>query len=651
MCRPATRRRWSAGERVACPPSLPPSYSKLRRASKLVAPNAHTNARAGQTHEKGRPQPLRVAPYDRESERMQAPTAQYRRFLGTYLAPQRARLAVLAVLLLLDLVLQLGLPRVVQTFIDSAIAGDELRVLLWIGGAYLAVALVQNWTLVGWQYVAQNIGLLATNRIRADLTGHCLRLDMGFHNARTPGELIERVDGDVAKLENFLSKFVVQVALNGLLLAGVVVLLFLVDWRVGLPSAISVVVAVACAGALTRPLARYASRERQASAELFGLLEERLSGTEDIRANGAVSYVLRRHVERSRTLFRTGLLRALLGVVTWRSLNMAITIGAVVSLAFAAVLALDGVLTIGQVYLVFAYTTMLNHPVEELMRQLDDLQQATASIARVQQLFAIAPRVTDAAHSRALPAGPLSVELAALSFGYPDDDLVLREVSALLPAGTVLGLLGRTGSGKTTLTRLLLRLYDPTEGAVRLGGVDLREVPNAELRARVAIVTQDIQLFSASVRDNLTFFDATIPDTRIMAALDTLGMGEWVRALPSGLDTPLAAGGTGLSAGQAQLLAFARAFLRDPGLIILDEASSRLDPATERRLEQALTRLLQGRTAIIIAHRLGTLDRVDQIMILEEGRVRERGPRAELARDPSSRFAELLRVGLADALA
>jgi ATP-binding cassette, subfamily B, bacterial len=412
-----------------------------------------------------------------------------------------------------------------------------------------------------------------------------------------------------------------------------------------------VVVAVACAGALTRPLARYAIRERQASAELFGLLEERLSGTEDIRANGAVSYVLRRHVERSRTLFRTGLLRALLGVVTWRSLNMAITIGAVVSLAFAAVLALDGVLTIGQVYLVFAYTTMLNHPVEELMRQLDDLQQATASIARVQQLFAIAPRVTDAAHSRALPAGPLSVELAALSFGYPDDDLVLREVSALLPAGTVLGLLGRTGSGKTTLTRLLLRLYDPTEGAVRLGGVDLREVPNAELRARVAIVTQDIQLFSASVRDNLTFFDATIPDTRIMAALDTLGMGEWVRELPNGLDTPLAAGGTGLSAGQAQLLAFARAFLRDPGLIILDEASSRLDPATERRLEQALTRLLQGRTAIIIAHRLGTLDRVDQIMILEEGRVRERGPRAELARDPSSRFAELLRVGLADALA
>jgi ATP-binding cassette subfamily B protein len=176
-------------------------------------------------------------------------------------------------------------------------------------------------------------------------------------------------------------------------------------------------------------------------------------------------------------------------------------------------------------------------------------------------------------------------------------------------------------------------------------------VANAELRARVAIVTQDIQLFSATVRDNLTFFDPGIPDERLMAALDTLGMGDWVRALPAGLDTVLASGGAGLSAGQAQLLAFARAFLRDPGLIILDEASSRLDPATERQLEHALTRLLQGRTAIIIAHRLGTLERVDQIMILEEGRVLERGPRAELLRDADSRYAQLLQVGMEDALA
>lgn len=581
---------------------------------------------------------------------MNVSLAHYRHLLGTYLAPQRGRVAVLAALMLADLVLQLALPRVVQGFIDSAIGGVELRALLLIGAAFLAVAITENWTWVGWQYVAQNVGLIATNRIRADLTLHCLKLDMSFHNARTPGEMIERVDGDVTKLGNFLSQFIVQLTLNGLLLLGVLVMLTLVDWRVGLPMATGVVIAMASAGLITRPLAKFSARERQASAELFGLLEERLAGTEDIRANGAVAYVLRRHIERSRDLFRKGVKRALLGMISWRSLETAINIGAVASLAVGAVLALDGAVTVGQVYLVFAYTTMLNHPVEQLMRQFNDFQQATASIARVQELFEVQPAITDKPNGARLPDGPLSVGLHDVSFGYPGDELVLRDVSACVPAGGTLGLLGRTGSGKTTLTRLLLRLYDPTHGEVCLGSINVRDVANADLRARVAIVTQDIQLFSATVRDNLTFFDATISDARILAALDELGMGDWARALPKGLDTFLASGGTGLSAGEAQLLAFARAFLRDPGLVILDEASSRLDPATERKLEHAVDKLLAGRTGIIIAHRLGTVGRVDQIMILEDGRVRESGLREHLARDAGSRFSELLRVGMEEAL-
>jgi ATP-binding cassette subfamily B protein len=319
---------------------------------------------------------------------------------------------------------------------------------------------------------------------------------------------------------------------------------------------------------------------------------------------------------------------------------------------------------------------MLRHPVEQLMRQFDDFQQATASIARVQELFDVQPVITDAPEGARLPAGPLAVALHDVSFGYDDanpsppgaerprsaaegreagrggkaDELVLQNVSVCLPAGGTLGLLGRTGSGKTTLTRLLLRLYDPTHGEVCLGDVDVRTASNADLRARVAIVTQDIQLFSATVRDNLTFFDATIPDSEIMAALDELGMGDWARALPKGLDTQLASGGTGLSAGQSQLLAFARAFLRNPSLVILDEASSRLDPATERKLEHAVDKLLEGRTGIIIAHRLGTVQRVDQIMILEDGRVLESGQREQLVRDPDSRFSQLLRVGMEEAL-
>jgi len=228
---------------------------------------------------------------------------------------------------------------------------------------------------------------------------------------------------------------------------------------------------------------------------------------------------------------------------------------------------------------------------------------------------------------------------------------VLSEVSFTLAPGTKLGLLGRTGSGKTTLSRLIFRLYDPTAGAIRIGGVDLRDAAFVDLRGRVGMVTQDVQLFQASIRDNLALFDRAIDDARIEWALDELGLLEWLRALPDGLDTRLGAGGLGLSAGEAQLLAFARVFLRDPGLVILDEASSRLDPATERLLERAIDRLLAGRTAIIIAHRLGTVQRADAILILDRGQVAEYGPREQLARDESSRFAQLLQTGLEEVLA
>jgi ABC-type multidrug transport system fused ATPase/permease subunit len=245
-----------------------------------------------------------------------------------------------------------------------------------------------------------------------------------------------------------------------------------------------------------------------------------------------------------------------------------------------------------------------------------------------------------------LPDRPLAVEFRDVRFSYEGDEMILHDLSFHVAPGEVLGLLGRTGSGKTTISRLLLRLYDPSSGAVLLGGVDLRAAHIADVRRHIGMVTQDVQLFHATVRDNLTLFDRATDDGRIMRALAELGLAEWCRALPHGLDTMLGAGGSGLSAGEAQLLAFTRVFLKDPGLVILDEASSRLDPASERLIERAVDRLLAGRTGIIIAHRLGTIQRADMVMILEEGRIREYGSRAALAVDPRSRLAHLLRAGL-----
>lgn len=580
----------------------------------------------------------------------------YWNLLSDHIRPQKGRFILLAIMLFGSIGLRIFAPQIMRQFIDSALAGEALSTLTWTAVAFISVALIQQSVAVAVTYLGENVAWTATNALRAELAEHALHLDMRFHNDHTPGELIERIDGDVTELATFFSQFALNLVANGLLLVGILVTLFIEDWRIGLAFTVFSILTIIILGRLRNIAIPHQKARREAEAQFYGFIEEQLSGTEDIRSSGAVDYSIRelfRHqaeilIHNRRAHFKRWIFE--------NAMVLALTIGTLLAIVGGYWLFTAGLITIGTVYLFVHYLNLLEEPFWQMTHQLESFQTIGACVERLIEFRALKPEVRNEAGLE-IKSHPLALTFDDVTFSYiiPEgdngEDSVLSHLSFDLQPGSVLGLLGRTGSGKTTIGRLIFRLYDVNAGSIKINGTDMRDLQIGSVRNNIAIVTQDVQLFRASVRENLTFFDRTISDEKIIATLEELEMGEWYRNLSQGLDTELETGSRSLSAGEAQLLAFTRVFLKNPGLVILDEASSRLDPATEQRLEHAIDKLLKGRTAIIIAHRLDTLHRADDILILEKGTINEYGSREKLASDPNSRFYQLLQTGMEEVLA
>lgn len=541
--------------------------------------------------------------------------------------------------------LPLAAPQLTRRFVDGAIAGEPTQFLVLVALGYLGLAISGQLARMLTAWLASRLAWDGTNRLRENMAEHALDLDMAYHGKRTPGEMIERVDGDVIALAEFVVAFLLDVVASLLLLLGVLVIVLTVDLRIGL------VLLVYCAlvGFAMVRAQRFAvpaaTRVRERYAALFGNLEERLAGAEDIRANGAGHHAVNRFHKASADVCHADTRANLIGGGLFAGTTIAFALGTAVVLGLAAWVQQGGAMSVGTAVLLFQYTQMVRAPFERLVDQLQQYQKALAAVARIASTLGEQRTLPEPDEPQPLPAtGPLRVELDGVDFAYADDDEpVLTDVNLELEPGETLGLVGRTGSGKTTIARMVLRLYDPVRGRVRLGGVDLRDTDLASIHRRVAVVTQDVQLFAASVRDNLTLFRSDLDDDeQLQAVLHSVGLGPWFATLPDGLDTVLGPQGGTVSAGEAQLLAFARAFLTDPGLVVLDEASSRLDPATERHIEEAIDRLLTNRTGVLIAHRLSSLNRVDKIAVVDDGRIVEYGRRDELAADANSWFGRLL---------
>jgi ATP-binding cassette, subfamily B, bacterial len=564
------------------------------------------------------------------------------RALAELLRADRARWAVLGLLLALSSALALAGPVVVRRVVDEAAGGTTTETIVRLALVYLAIAIAIQIVAVVVAWYATIAAWRTTNELRMRMTRHVLGLDHEFHRRHTPGELIQRVDGDVTSVSDFLGRVVPRAAGAVMLIGGMVVVLAVIDWRLAAGMIVYVGLAVMAVARTRHRAVDEASDEMGSYARLYGGIEERLTAAEDLRANGAATHAAWRFVEDSAGALHSSVRREDAFLRMWWAVQGSVAAGSVLTLVVSAGLVANGVISIGTAFLLLQYVLLVSRPLEDLVQHLETVQKANGAMVRVLDLLAVEPTIIDAGRTSP-PSGPLAVELDGVTFEYDDGQPVLHDVDLKITAGRSVGIVGRTGSGKTTVSRLVLRLIETTHGTVRLGGVPVADIPLTELRRRVASIPQEVELFSGTLRDNVTLYDPEPSDAAVEAALRRVGL----HALADGgIHRELGAGGAGLSAGEAQLLALARVWLREPDLVVLDEATARVDPVTEARLEAAVTELMAGRTTLVIAHRLSTLGRVDDVVVFDHGRVVEYGERAELATRADSRYHHLLELAL-----
>jgi ATP-binding cassette subfamily B protein/ATP-binding cassette subfamily C protein len=547
--------------------------------------------------------------------------------------------------------LQIYIPQVLRIYIDAALEGIfDYKFLLTSSLIYISANILHRIIMVIMRYVSVELAWLTTNDLRVDLTAHCISLDMTFHNKMKTGDMIERIDGDATTLSEFFSTFSIYFLGSFLVIFGVLVAVFIEGWIYGVIFLGYTLLAFIAIFSVRNVVSPFWKRLRESTTALYGNIEENVSGLEDIQPNGAGSYIMKRFHGFARTYYRDGIRSAfysriyfLLTTLMRAVINIAILIA---SAYFAGPLGLD----IGAMYLLLTYASTILWPIRLIIWQIDMMQNSIANIDRIKEFFDLESKIDDSG-KESFPDKDINLLFDNLSFAYKEDELVLKNINFNLLPEKKIGLVGKTGSGKTTIARLIFRLYDPNEGSIRINGHETKDYPLVELRKNIAYVTQDVELFKASLKDNITFFNHDITDDEVLQVIHELGLKEWYDTLPNGLETIIYSDEVGLSAGEEQLLALTRAFLKNPRIVILDEASSRLDPATERQVENALEKLLHGRSAIIIAHRLPTLEKVDDIIILGQGEIIEAGPRTELVENPESLFSELLQKGLEGYLA
>jgi ABC-type multidrug transport system fused ATPase/permease subunit len=557
-------------------------------------------------------------------------TARRLHTLAQLTSPYKLRTALSLASLLAATATALAPPFLAKLAIDDGIRKQDLTTLGWIVAAFLAAGLA-NWvTSYAQTYFTGWTGERILADLRTKLFRHLQRLSLGFYERNRAGVIISRLTNDVEALDLLVTDGVTSLVQNTLTLAGTAILLFVLDWRLGLAT-LAVMPAMAWATALFRIRSSRAYRAvRERLANVTATLAEDIAGMRVVQAFTREAQNLRRFEEvnahyreaNQRTVVQNGLYFPFVDFLS--SVATAIVLG------YGGYLVFGGSLTVGTLFAFLLYLSNFFDPVQQLSQLYNTFLSATAALDKIMDVLDEEPEVRDQPAARPLGRIEGHVHFDGVRFGYGNGAEVLHGIDLDVPAGTTVALVGHTGAGKSTIAKLLARFYEPREGRITIDGVDLRDVTQESLRRQLGIVPQEGFLFAGTVRDNIAFGRPDASPEDVIAAARAVGAHEFVMRLEDGYDTPVGERGSRLSLGQRQLVAFARALLADPRILILDEATSSVDIGTERRIERALRRLLAGRTAFIIAHRLSTIRDADLIVVLEHGRIVEQGSHDEL---------------------
>ena len=553
----------------------------------------------------------------------------YKQLLA-FIKPYKMRLALGVVCMIVAALGYLVVPWLIRNVVDGVLQNKDLGLLTLIVIAILIIFLIRGFATYGQNYMMAYVGQRVVIDIRETLFKHLQRLDQAYFDTRKTGVIMSNITSDVGALQQAIVDNLISFMTEGVTLVGSLVFMFYLDWKLSLLTLIIVPVVLGLTNVFGKRL-RSAGHEVQGrTADITAFLQEVISGARVIRSFARESFEFKRFEKENKNNFDAAMKATKLTAIMGPMVEFSAAIAVVVILWYGGYSVVQGYITAGSLIAFLIYAINLANPVKRLTQVYGNIQKALAAGDRVIDILETQPHVKELPTAKTMDHVKGEVHFDNVQFSYDAENLALKGVTLHVKPGQTVAIVGPSGAGKSTIANLLPRFYDVTGGSIRIDGMNIREATFTSLRENIGLVPQDTMLFNASVRDNILYGRLDATDEEVLAAAKAANAIEFIEKLPQGFDTMVGERGNSLSGGQRQRIAIARAILKNPSILILDEATSALDTKSEKIVQEALERLMKGRTALVIAHRLSTVQHADHIVVLQQGSVVEEGTHDEL---------------------